>query len=116
MLVMPSARKVAAASRALPASWPGMKRRIARFENHSRGSHFLRKPFRAIHSRRVRITAQPTTAFAVLLGHTSRVTTKGSGGNRRETDSMGAIDVPADHYWAAQTQRSLHHFAIGRDV
>jgi len=29
---------------------------------------------------------------------------------------MGAIDVPAEHYWAAQTQRSLHHFAIGRDV
>jgi fumarate hydratase class II len=34
---------------------------------------------------------------------------------RRETDSMGAVDVPAEHYWAAQTQRSLHHFAIGRD-
>jgi fumarate hydratase, class II len=34
---------------------------------------------------------------------------------RSESDSMGAIDVPADHYWAAQTQRSLHHFAIGRD-
>jgi fumarate hydratase class II len=44
------------------------------------------------------------------------VTTKGSGETRRETDSMGAIEVPADHYWAAQTQRSLHHFAIGRDV
>jgi len=29
---------------------------------------------------------------------------------------MGAIEVPAEHYWAAQTQRSLHHFAIGRDV
>jgi fumarate hydratase class II len=29
---------------------------------------------------------------------------------------MGAVEVPADHYWAAQTQRSLHHFAIGRDV
>jgi fumarate hydratase class II len=29
---------------------------------------------------------------------------------------MGEIDVPAGHYWAAQTQRSLHHFAIGRDV
>jgi fumarate hydratase, class II len=28
---------------------------------------------------------------------------------------MGEIDVPADHYWAAQTQRSIHHFAIGRD-
>jgi len=26
---------------------------------------------------------------------------------------MGPIDVPADHYWGAQTQRSLHHFAIG---
>ena len=28
---------------------------------------------------------------------------------------MGAIDVPDEHYWAAQTQRSLHHFDIGRD-
>ena len=44
------------------------------------------------------------------------MTIKGSGETRRETDSMGAIDVPADHYWAAQTQRSLHHFAIGRDL
>ncbi len=32
---------------------------------------------------------------------------------RTETDSMGAVDVPADRYWGAQTQRSLHHFAIG---
>jgi fumarate hydratase class II len=29
---------------------------------------------------------------------------------------MGGIDVPADRYWGAQTQRSLHHFDIGRDV
>jgi len=29
---------------------------------------------------------------------------------------MGEIEVPADRYWAAQTQRSLQHFAIGRDV
>src|ERR1051326_6656160 len=35
---------------------------------------------------------------------------------RTETDSMGAIDVPADKYWGAQTQRSLIHFAIGNDV
>jgi fumarate hydratase class II len=35
---------------------------------------------------------------------------------RTETDSMGAIEVPADHYWGAQTQRSLIHFAIGRDT
>ncbi len=34
---------------------------------------------------------------------------------RTETDSMGAIDVPADKYWGAQTERSLHHFHIGGD-
>jgi fumarate hydratase class II len=34
-------------------------------------------------------------------------------GHRTETDSMGAIDVPADRYWGAQTQRSIHHFSIG---
>jgi fumarate hydratase, class II len=28
---------------------------------------------------------------------------------------MGAIEVPADRYWGAQTQRSLHHFSIGED-
>ena len=36
-----------------------------------------------------------------------------SEGTRTETDSMGAVEVPADRYWGAQTQRSLHHFAIG---
>jgi len=35
---------------------------------------------------------------------------------RTETDSMGAIEVAADHYWGAQTQRSLVHFNIGYDV
>ncbi len=35
--------------------------------------------------------------------------------NRSETDSMGAVDVPAHRYWGAQTQRSLHHFSIGDD-
>ncbi|MEO8207562.1 MAG: lyase family protein, partial [Chloroflexota bacterium] len=29
---------------------------------------------------------------------------------------MGAIEVPADHHWGAQTQRSLHHFAISHDT
>src|SRR5271163_3434768 len=36
-------------------------------------------------------------------------------GQRRESDSMGGIEVPADHYWGAQTQRSLVHFSIGDD-
>ena len=35
---------------------------------------------------------------------------------RTETDSMGAIEVPADRYYGAQTARSLIHFDIGRDV
>ena len=34
---------------------------------------------------------------------------------RRETDSMGAIEVPADRYWGAQTQRSMLNFPIGVD-
>ena len=32
---------------------------------------------------------------------------------RTETDSMGRIEVQADRYWGAQTQRSIEHFAIG---
>ena len=35
---------------------------------------------------------------------------------RTESDSMGTIEVPDHVYWGAQTQRSLHHFAIGRDT
>jgi fumarate hydratase class II len=34
---------------------------------------------------------------------------------RTETDSFGPIEVDADHYWGAQTQRSLEHFAIGSE-
>lgn len=37
-------------------------------------------------------------------------------GRRLESDSMGSIEVPADKYWGAQTERSLHHFAIGHDL
>src|SRR5580698_3686980 len=36
-------------------------------------------------------------------------------GVRQESDSMGTIEVPAEHYWGAQTQRSLVHFSIGND-
>jgi fumarate hydratase class II len=35
---------------------------------------------------------------------------------RLESDSMGTIEVPANVYWGAQTQRSLLHFNIGRDT
>src|SRR6516162_2788799 len=36
-------------------------------------------------------------------------------GMRKEFDSLGDVEVPADHYWGAQTQRSLEHFNIGND-
>jgi len=36
--------------------------------------------------------------------------------SRIETDSMGDIEVGSEHYWGAQTERSLHHFDIGDDT
>jgi len=36
-------------------------------------------------------------------------------GKRKEFDSLGIVEVPADRYWGAQTQRSLEHFNIGND-
>ena len=40
----------------------------------------------------------------------------GARATRTETDSMGEIEVPADRYYGAQTQRSLIHFNIGFDT
>src|SRR5271165_1050832 len=37
-------------------------------------------------------------------------------GFRKETDSLGEVDVPSDKLWGAQTQRSLEHFSIGHDL
>ena len=35
---------------------------------------------------------------------------------RKETDSLGEVSVSADKLWGAQTQRSLEHFSIGKDL
>jgi fumarate hydratase class II len=35
---------------------------------------------------------------------------------RKEFDSLGEVDVPANRLWGAQTQRSLEHFSIGQDL
>jgi fumarate hydratase class II len=35
---------------------------------------------------------------------------------RKESDSLGEVEVPADKLWGAQTQRSLEHFSIGTDL
>jgi fumarate hydratase class II len=37
-------------------------------------------------------------------------------GFRKETDSLGEVNVPGDKLWGAQTQRSLEHFSIGHDL
>ena len=37
-------------------------------------------------------------------------------GTRTETDSFGLLEVPADKYWGAQTQRSLGNFKIGNET
>ncbi|MCX5948257.1 MAG: lyase family protein, partial [Cyanobacteria bacterium] len=37
-------------------------------------------------------------------------------GQRLESDSLGSIAVPAEHYWGAQTQRSLRFFAFGEPM
>jgi fumarate hydratase, class II len=37
-------------------------------------------------------------------------------GTRKETDSLGVVEVPADKLWGAQTERSLEHFSIGKDL
>jgi fumarate hydratase class II len=53
--------------------------------------------------------SKPSTQFPdIPLG-------TGATGWRLESDSLGEIPVPAEHYWGAQTQRALTHFAIGED-
>jgi fumarate hydratase, class II len=37
-------------------------------------------------------------------------------GVRKETDSLGEVEVPGSRLWGAQTQRSLEHFSIGKDL
>jgi len=64
-----------------------------------------------------------STLFAPLvmagtsgLAQTALGSAAGAAGLRQETDSLGAVEVPADKLWGAQTQRSLEHFSIGGDL
>ncbi len=47
---------------------------------------------------------------------TQEATEQKAADTRIESDSMGEVEVRADRYWGAQTERSLHHFNIGFDV
>jgi len=53
-----------------------------------------------------------------LTGQKDKMATPGEQPTRTriESDSMGQIEVPANVYWGAQTQRSLLHFNVGRDT
>ena len=63
------------------------------------------------------MTTTPTTTPTPTPTPTLRRVPIGTGatGTRVESDSMGQVEVPAEHYWGAQTQRSLIHFSIGDD-
>src|SRR4029077_16724170 len=51
-----------------------------------------------------------------IIGPARRVRRTPMTGTRTETDSLGVVEVPADKLWGAQTQRSLEHFSIGKDL
>src|SRR5215469_14858276 len=74
---------------------------------------------------RVRWRTTPWVASVILLAATypgleqeksMATTVEPVTRTRIESDSMGQIEVPANVYWGAQTQRSLLHFNIGRDT
>src|SRR6266550_3312023 len=44
-----------------------------------------------------------------------RTTARNTARTRTESDSFGPIEVPADRYWGAQTQRSIENFRIGTE-
>src|SRR6202166_4929270 len=56
--------------------------------------------------------ARSTTA---LRSRATRSHSARTNSTRTETDSFGPIEVPADRYWGAQTERSRQNFRIGQD-
>jgi fumarate hydratase, class II len=62
------------------------------------------------HSSMARSTTTSSTRSA-----STRSSSKPANATRSETDSFGPIDVPADRYWGAQTERSRQNFRIGQD-
>ena len=56
-----------------------------------------------------------STASARSDGQRPRTTKRTKARTRIETDTFGPIEVPADRYWGAQTQRSLENFRIGTE-
>src|SRR6266849_6367138 len=67
-----------------------------------------------------RTSATPVRCTGAIMSSHTEPATQSQGlpqvKTRTESDSMGKIEVPSNVYWGAQTQRSLLHFDIGRDV
>ena len=61
-----------------------------------------------------RLHGIPCRRMDVLMAKTARSKTARPA-SRTETDSFGPIEVPADRYWGAQTERSRQNFRIGTD-
>src|SRR6202035_4441990 len=63
------------------------------------------------------VSSRGGVAMAITTKEILRAIPIGTGavGKRLESDSLGSIEVPAERYWGAQTERSLVHFAIGDD-
>ncbi len=59
--------------------------------------------------------AQTAQTASAGLGTMTSNQADGNRKKRVEEDTMGKIEVPAEHYWGAQTQRSLEHFKIGQE-
>src|SRR6516162_4805196 len=77
------------------------------------------------HHRGDRDRNRTAKSFASIRSELSAITFKSSlrkenavsiGDIRIEKDSLGEVKVPADRLWGAQTQRSLEHFSIGKDL
>ena len=63
------------------------------------------------------LAGSPVAAFSVTPAASAQPESRPAmTGFRTETDSLGEVEVPADKLWGAQTQRSLEHFSIGKDL
>src|SRR6202795_1894637 len=86
----------------------GTRRRTAQ------SSTFLRHRMASFHADKLQLAWHADRTE--LVGTTSRAKERPMTDTRKETDSLGVVEVPADKLWGAQTQRSLEHFSIGKDL
>src|ERR1700744_3390969 len=59
------------------------------------------------------LPAPSIVRFEKIMKKASQLSSHSADATRSESDSFGPIEVPADRYWGAQTQRSLQNFKIG---